>query len=137
MLEDGADAERQALARRADAHGPAAQADLAGVGLVDAGEQADQRRLAGAVLAEQHMDLAGMEIEGDVVVGDDAGERLGDAAQGYGGRGMLPAPTSAGRCGVRRSHGLTNTVEADARSRVPSNVEAGELLNHHSEDFRK
>jgi hypothetical protein len=59
----------------------------AAIGLVNAGEQADQRRLAGAVLAEQHVDLTGMEIEGDIVVGDNAGERLGDAAQGDGGRG--------------------------------------------------
>jgi hypothetical protein len=33
------------------------------------------------------MDLAGPEIEGDVVVGDDTRERFGDAAQGDGGRG--------------------------------------------------
>ena len=112
MLEHRADAERQALARRTDAYGAAAQANLAAIGLVNAGEQADQRRLAGAVLAEQHMDLTGMEIEGDIVVGDNAGERLGDAAQGNGGRGL--------RCTVYESHGLTSTTRGGAHDRVPS-----------------
>ena len=33
------------------------------VGLMDAGETFDQRRLAGAVLAEQNVDLPGEEVE--------------------------------------------------------------------------
>ena len=54
--------------------------DLAGVGLVEPVEDVHQRRLARAVLAEQRVHLAATELEVDVVVGDDAGERLRDPA---------------------------------------------------------
>ena len=50
-------------------------------GPVEAGEDVHQRRLAGAVLAEQRVHLALAQVEVDVVVGDDPGEALGDAAQ--------------------------------------------------------
>ena len=43
-------------------------------------EDVHQRRLAGAVLAEQRMDLAAADVEVDVVVGDDPRVALGDAA---------------------------------------------------------
>ena len=55
--------------------------DLALVGLVEAVEHVHQRRLAGAVLAEEAVDLAGLDDEVDVVVGDEAAEPLGDAAE--------------------------------------------------------
>ena len=42
------------------------QHDLAGVRLVDPREDLDQRALAGAVLADERVDLAGPELEGDV-----------------------------------------------------------------------
>ena len=58
----------------------AADADRALVGLVEAEHDVHQRALAGAVLAEQAVDLALVERQVDVLVGDDAGERLGDAA---------------------------------------------------------
>ena len=54
--------------------------DLAGVRLVEPVEDVHQRRLAGAVLAEQRVHLAAAELEVDVVVGDDARERLRDPA---------------------------------------------------------
>ena len=47
-------------------------ADLALVGLVEAVEDVHQRRLAGAVLAEQRVHLAAPEVEVDAVVRDDA-----------------------------------------------------------------
>ena len=53
---------------------PAVDADLARVRPVEAGEDVHQRALAGAVLAEQGVDLAGAQLEVDVVVGDDARE---------------------------------------------------------------
>ena len=59
----------------------AVPADLAGVGLHHAVDDLHQRRLAGAVLAEHRMDLARARREADVVVGEHAGEALGDAAQ--------------------------------------------------------
>ena len=50
-------------------------------GLVEPVEDVHQRRLAGAVLAEQRVHLAAAEVEVDVVVRDDAREALRDAAQ--------------------------------------------------------
>ena len=52
------------------------------VGPVDAGDDLDQRRLAGAVLAHQRVDLAGLEVERDVVERLDAGEGLARALDG-------------------------------------------------------
>ena len=49
--------------------------------LMDAGEDLDQRRLAGAVVADQRDDLAGMDVEIDVGQRRDGAEILGDAAQ--------------------------------------------------------
>jgi hypothetical protein len=43
-------------------------------------EDVHQRRLSGAVLAEERVHLPGPEVERHVVVGDDAGKRLPDAA---------------------------------------------------------
>ena len=55
-------------------HRRAVEADLALVGVQDAVDHLDQRRLAGAVLAEQRVDLAGRHPEADVVVGEHARE---------------------------------------------------------------
>ena len=52
---------------------------VAGIGAVDAGEHLDQRRLAGAVLAEQRMHLAGAHVEIDRIERQRAGEALGEA----------------------------------------------------------
>ena len=46
-----------------------------------AGENLDQRRLAGAVVADQRDDLAGMHVEFDVGQRRHRAEMLGDAAQ--------------------------------------------------------
>src|SRR6185437_238646 len=48
---------------------------------VEAVEDVHQRRLAGAVLAEQRVHLARRELEVDVVVRDDAGKPLRHSAQ--------------------------------------------------------
>ena len=64
-----------------DVHRHAVEDDLAGVGVEHAVDHLDQRRLAGAVLAEQRVDLAGPHPEAHVVVRQHPGERLGDAAQ--------------------------------------------------------
>ena len=55
--------------------------DRAGVGRMQAGEDADQRRLAGSVLAEQAVHLAPSELQVDAVVREHARERLRDADQ--------------------------------------------------------
>ena len=63
----------------AEPHRLAPHEDLAGVGLVQPEHGVHQGALAGPVLAEEAEHLALVEGEVDVVVGDDAGERLGDA----------------------------------------------------------
>ena len=64
----------------AEAHRLPVDRDLALVRVVEPVEDVHQRRLAGAVLAEQRVHLALAEVEADVVVGDDAGEALRDVA---------------------------------------------------------
>ena len=68
------------IASRAEREGDrlAVDADLAGVRLVEAVEDVHQGRLAGAVLAEEGVNLAALHLEGDAVVRDHAGELLAD-----------------------------------------------------------
>ena len=75
------DPEVDRLVRGADPLRLPAHADLALVGVVEPVEDVHQRRLAGAVLAEERVHLAGAELEVDRVVGDDAREPLRDALQ--------------------------------------------------------
>ena len=60
--------------------GFAVEQDLALVGRGQPVEDVHERGLAGAVLAEQGVDLARADVEVDVVVGDHARVALGDAA---------------------------------------------------------
>src|SRR5204862_3317448 len=63
------------------------------------GEHLDGRRLAGAVGAEEREDLAGLDVEGDVVDGGDGAERpddVLDADDGVSGHGSLRARMIAG-----------------------------------------
>jgi hypothetical protein len=59
----------------------AEERDLTLVRPVEAGQDVRQRGLAGAVLAQQRVDLAGRRLEVDLLVRDDGGEPLGDAPQ--------------------------------------------------------
>ena len=77
FLEHGADAESACLMHRGEVDGLPAELDAAGGRPVDAGHQRDQRRFAGAVLAEQHMHLARPQVEIDAVERDHAREVLG------------------------------------------------------------
>ena len=94
-------------------------------GLVDAGQDLDERALAGAVLADERVDLAGAQLQRHV------GERLGrpeplrDAAQGDGGGAAAGVAAGVARrsrraCGVTtaRSTGADGGVAA-ARGRSP------------------
>ena len=65
--------------RAVQVHGLAVDDDLALVGLDDAGEDLDQRALAGAVLAEQPDDRARHDDAVCVVERDDAGVALDEA----------------------------------------------------------
>ena len=101
-------------------HGLAADLDLALVRVVEPVEDVHQRRLAGAVLAEQGVDLALAEVEVDVVVRDDPGKALRDVAHLEHGsrrishRGGILRPSSAAceqtrleRAGERQRAGPT------------------------------
>ena len=79
MLVHHADPVGDGVGRAAEPHGLAPQQDLARVGLVQPEHRVHQRALAGPVLAEQAVDLTLVEREVDVLVGDDAGEGLGEA----------------------------------------------------------
>ena len=75
-----------------DLHLLPVQLDLAGVGQHEADEHLHQRRLAGAVLAEDAVDAAAVQRDADAVAGDDLPEVLGDVDEFHGGRGAeLPA----------------------------------------------
>ncbi len=71
------------MASRGDrkATGFAVDQDLPGIRLVQPVEDVHEGALPGAVLAEEGVHLARGKPEVDVVVGDDAGEALGDPAE--------------------------------------------------------
>ena len=69
------------VARAVEGDGLAVHLDRAGRRLVDPGEDLDERRLSGAVVAEQAQNLAAVDFERDVVKYVDRAERLVDAGQ--------------------------------------------------------
>ena len=76
FLMDHRDAVSQRVERRGQADFLALEPERAGVGRVDAGDDLHQRRLAGAVLAHQRMDMAALQAERDVVERQHAGKGL-------------------------------------------------------------
>ena len=83
----------RAATGEAIATGLALPEDFSGARLDDAVEDLHQRRLAGAVFAEQRVDLARRDREVDAVVGEEIAVALGDSAQ-----------FDEGRCWGGRSH---------------------------------
>ena len=81
MLEDHADAFGPCLRGPVRGKGPTAQRHRAGVGPQDAVDNLHQGGFAGAVFAQQGMDLALADVERDVIVRQDAGKRPGDAVE--------------------------------------------------------
>ena len=79
MLMDHAYAVRDGIARIFHADRAALDADLARVGVVEAVEDAHQRRLAGAVLAHDAGDRALLDAQRHTAHGMDVAERLLDA----------------------------------------------------------
>lgn len=80
LLVDGGDPGLLRLERAGEADGFAAHAHLALVAPVHTGEHLDEGGLAGPVLADERVDLARAQGEGDVVQGDDAREPLAHRA---------------------------------------------------------
>ena len=116
VLVDHADAVVDRHVGRVDAQGSPVQADLALVRVVEAVEDAHERRLARPVLAEERVHLALDEVEVDVVVRDDAGEPLRDAAQLEKGR-IRHGRRVEGRAWARPSSRLTIRRSTAGRSR--------------------
>jgi hypothetical protein len=81
VLEHHADPERPRLLRIADRHRLPVPADLALVGTDCAVDHLHHGRLAGAVLAEHGVDLAGLDAQRDVVVGFDSRVLFADVDQ--------------------------------------------------------
>src|SRR5205814_9794737 len=64
----------------ADFDRPAVDANRARVGLMDPVQDVHQRRLAGAVLADERTNLAAVDAEADLVIRDDGAETLRNPA---------------------------------------------------------
>src|SRR6516165_4249824 len=75
---DGADAGGERVARRGKFDRPAVEEDATRIRPVEAGDDLDQRRFAGAVLAHERMDLARAELERDAIERPHAGEGFAD-----------------------------------------------------------
>ena len=96
LLIDRGDARALRLERAGERHLLAVDADAALVGRVHAGDDLDQRRLAGAVLAQQRMHLAGPHVEAYGL------ERL-HAGKGFADVGELEDERRAGAGAMRGS----------------------------------
>ena len=78
ILIDRADAHIRRITRRAERDQSAVNPNLARCRRVDAGENLDQCRLAGPVVAEERMDFAGINLEVDTVQGAQFAKPLHD-----------------------------------------------------------
>jgi hypothetical protein len=81
LLVDHADAVLDGLTRTRVIETPAVPADVARVGRDQAGQDLEQRRLAGAVLAHQRVRAAGGHLERDAAQRVDGAKRLANAAE--------------------------------------------------------
>ncbi len=81
VLMHHADAGGDRVLRAADPLGLAVDADLAGIPLVEAVEDAHEGGFAGAVLADDAVDRALGDLHGDIAVGTDRAEAFVDADQ--------------------------------------------------------
>ena len=78
MLVHHADTVGERLLRAIDGHGAAVDEDAPAVGPVEPVQDVHERRLAGAILSQQGVDLAGADVDRHAVVGDDVAEPLRD-----------------------------------------------------------
>ncbi|MCY1226253.1 hypothetical protein D9M72_384800 [compost metagenome] len=88
MLEHHGDAQVARIVRAVDRDWGPVEAHLAGIGPDGAEDDLHQRGFAGAVLAQDGVDLAGCDGEADVVVGNDARIALADMGKRQPGRGL-------------------------------------------------
>ena len=126
VLEDGVDPERASVRHGLELHLLAEDEDLAGVGLVKAGQDLDQRRLAGAVVADQPEHLARSEVERDVLERCHHTEALAD---------VLDADR-VGQPSLVRDRGAESrfrSCRAPQPSRLPDSLE-GHVERHRGDD---
>ena len=116
---------------RADVAGLAADEEGAGVGADRAGQDLDERRLAGAVRAHQRVDLAGEDRQRRVAEGGDGAVALGhsggveDGGGGHAGGGDGGGHAGGGRRSAMRSARLcAPAVVLPAQARGPSRAVA-------------
>ena len=95
MLVHHPDAERKRLARGIDVAALAVDGDFALVRHVQAGQDIHQRGLAGAVFTQQGVDLAGLQVEVNVIVGEHRAETFHDAGHFDDGHGAILARSLA------------------------------------------
>jgi hypothetical protein len=95
------DAGRPGRARVGEAPRLPANEDGAFVGLEQAGEDVQESRFAGAVLADEGVDAAGVQVEIDAGEGDDAGEAFGDTLELYDGGHLRCRSAFTGRGEMR------------------------------------
>src|SRR5690606_6064906 len=91
-LVNGLDAVGEGIDRPGEADALAAEHHLALVGVMDPRDALDQRRLAGAVVAEEGDHLAGVNLPAHVVDRGQPAEALGEVADGEDGFGHGPHP---------------------------------------------
>ena len=103
VLEDHADAVLDRIGRAVQRHLLAADPDGPLVGALDPVEHLHERGLAGTVLADDGVHRPLRHAEGDVVVGDDTGEPLGDPLD-LDGEVTRRGVRARGRVGVGRAH---------------------------------
>src|SRR5581483_5860594 len=108
---DEPDPEPPRVGRRAELDRTPVEEDLAFVGPHVAVEDLDERRLAGAVLAEQRVH-ARRELEVGVVDGEHRPEALHDPARGE----RRDPPLDAWRCGERRHPSFSSSASRSASS---------------------
>ena len=96
MLMDHADAGGDGVVRRPDRGRLSAHQDLAAVGMIEAVEDRHQRRLAGAILADNAVDGPALDLQIDVAVGANGTETLVDPYELNRGLGHAPAPPPFG-----------------------------------------
>ena len=119
LLVNGADSERLGVRRAANRDRLSSQQDLAGDRPMHTGQRLDQRRLAGAVLAEQSMDLARQQPHRHSVEHPCTGECHRDPAQFDCGQARLGDRTSLARVGQHR------VIPARSPRRGPASVTPG------------
>src|ERR1700737_1301790 len=127
VLEDDRDARRAGVARPAEVHLETLDEDITLVVRMNPGEDLDQRRLPGAVVAEDAGHLAGSHLHADVVQGDDVAEVLADVTdleQGRPAVGRSCATAYLAHLLALAARRRTSVLTPTARKRItPRNVE--------------